>query len=834
LKKEPKNFCTFALSLPGNAPPRSQSLLLIFQKRRPSFLYGRKMPKTKLIMALLSGAILFPLKQARAQISHSIVDDTQANGRRATAEDVLVIGVRRRARGGGLIKKEDRAKSVSTVSSEFISKQASIQNAYQYVNLAPGVQVAQSDPYGLSEQGSVNVRGLGQDEIGYVLEGMPLNDIGYYTAFPAQFIDSENIDEISLAQGSAELDSPVISAAGGLMNISMLDPALKPGGSVDVAYGSYHANREYVRLDSGLVGNTGIRAFVSFSHTGDDNWRGYGRDKRTHIDFKFVKEWGDGNRIALVGTYHDGITTNYPYPTLASFEAYGRTGNFGENNLNPSFSQGAANIFSNDYYWPLWVGTWRLFYGSAPIQLNLGDHLKLEGTPYWQYNNGNTPYGTSLTTTGNYQGLQGPFTIALPNASGGAANVMANYNEFQYRTGVNPKLSYTLGHQTLTAGYWFDYGDELDTQSYSGLSPQGLPGDLWADNQATLLKLPNGRLYLAGGDHVETTVNMAYVADTLNLLDNTLTLEAGFKEAVVRRIGTNAVPGPQYQATLNSAEPLPRLSARYKIDAEHQLFIDASTNFRTPAEATLFDTYSGGSVTYTTPRHQPAEYSILEEIGYRYNGPLLTATIDAFNYNFTHRQVTTLIGSNFIAETFDAGGQTSRGVDAEAGLRPWHHFSPYISFEYLHATEDNDFPVINANGALVDYLPTAGKTAIRSPTITAGLALNYDDGTIFGNITAKYVGSQYTSFMNDQKIPGYGQADLTIGYRFPSLGLKAKPELRLNIINLTDNNYLSGVASPSANALPTLGKFGTTVPGSQPLDILAGGFAAIITARQAF
>ena len=79
--------------------------------------------------------------------------------------------------------------------------------------------VSTTDPYGLSEQGSINIHGLGQDELGYVMEGMPLNDIGYYTAYPSQFIDSENIDEISLAQGAADLDSPVISATGGLMTI---------------------------------------------------------------------------------------------------------------------------------------------------------------------------------------------------------------------------------------------------------------------------------------------------------------------------------------------------------------------------------------------------------------------------------------------------------------------------------------------------------------------------------------------------------------------------------------------------------------------------------------
>jgi len=793
------------------------------------------MSKPIFMMALLATAALIPLDMARAQISHSTIDEPATPGtsgkpgtakaRRATVEDVVVTGARRRARGGGLIKPDNRAKSVSTVSSEYISKQASIQNAYQYVALTPGTNVAQSDPFGLSEQGSINVRGLAQDEIGYVLEGMPLNDLGFYAAFPAQFIDSENIDEISLEQGSADLDSPVVSAAGGLMNISMLDPALKPGGNIDLSYGSYHTDREFLRLNSGLIADTGVRAFISYSHTGDDNWRGPGRDKRTHLDFKVVKEWGDGNRVALVGTYHDAFTSNYPEPTLASFKQYGRTG---LDDLSNAYSPG------NTSYWPLWLGTWTLFYASAPIQLKLTDNLHFEGTPYFQYNNGNTPYGSTLTPDGNYQGTAGPYTVALPNVVNGAATVIANYNEYQYRSGFNPKLTYETGPNKFVAGYWYDYGDEVDTESYGGVSPQGSSADVWGDNQSTLIKLPNGKLLLAGGDHVITQTNMAFISDTLSLLNNKLTLEAGFKEAVVNRVGTNAVPGPQYRTTLNSAEPLPRLSIRYKFDPQNQTYFNVTTNFRTPAEATLFDTYYAGYVSYAAPQHQPSEYSILEELGYRYTGPLVTGSIAAFNYNFTHRQVTTLYGDNFIAESIDAGGQTTRGIDVEAGLRPWHHFSPYISGEYLNSTEDNDFPVTTATGG-TDYLPTAGKTSIRAPRFSGALALNYDDGDLYSTFTVKYTGSEYATFMDDEKIPSHTTADLAIGYRFPSVGLAGRPELKLNLINLADANYLSGVASPSSNVKSYVGRYGTIIPvSSSPTYYIGGGFAALITAQQAF
>ena len=123
---------------------------------------------------------------------------------------------------------------------------------------------------------------------------------------------------------------------------------------------------------------------------------------------------------------------------------------------------------------------------------------------------------------------------------------------------------------------------------------------------------------------------------------------------------------------------------------------------------------------------------------------------------------------------------------------------------------------------------------MRSPAVTAALAINYDDGSLFSTISAKYVGSQYSTFMNDQKMPAYATADFTVGYRFPKVGLKGRPELRLNIINLTNANYLSGIASPGTNLNGTYAKYGTFVPGNAPTYFIGGGIAGIVTLRQAF
>ncbi|MHB8283871.1 MAG: TonB-dependent receptor, partial [Caulobacteraceae bacterium] len=742
----------------------------------------------KLLLASTAlAALAAPLNMACAQTAPDTtsapqVPDVAVAASHATVGEVVVHSARNAA-GSGLIKAQTAAKSVSTVSSAFIQTQAAVQNAFQYVALTPGALVSTADPYGLSTQGSINIHGLGQDEIGYVLEGMPLNDIGYYTAYPSQFLDSENIDEISLAQGSADLDSPAISAAGGLMTITMVDPSLKPGGLLDLSYGSYDANREFLRLDSGLIGDTGLRGFISYSHTAADNWHGPGRTTREHVDYKLVKEWGDGNRVALSGTYHSGVTPLYIEPTLDQFHQNGTN-----NNYDAAFTPGDSN------YYKLYTGTFRLLYMSAPSQFKLSDSLKLNITPYWQYGYGNSPYGTDLTEDGNYQGTSGPYTVSIPNYAQTGGTVMANFQDLQFRSGMVGKLTYTRGPNSVIVGGWYDYSDETDTQSFSALNADGNPSDLWADSDKGLLRLPNGDLLLAGKDHVVTRVYEPFVADVLHLLGDKLTIELGFKQAWVSRDGDNLVPGPQFKARIDNSEPLPRGAIRYQINPQNQVFFSVSTNFRTPSEQTLFNSYYAGAIYAAANTNLKPEYSTSEDLGYRFTGSLFTGSATLFNYNFRNRQIATQVGGSLINESINAGDQWTYGLDLEAGTRRWHGFSPYISAEYLHAIDQNDLEVGDT------YLPTAGKTAVQSPHVQTALGLSYDDGTFFANFHVKYVGSQYSTFMDDEKIPSYATADLGVGARLPPDGLKARPELKLNLINLTGANYLSSVANPTANA----------------------------------
>ncbi len=717
----------------------------------------------------------------------------------------------------GLLPDQTAPKAVSAISADFITKQAPTLNAFQLVGLLPGANVSSSDPYGLSTSSSLTLRGLGQDEIGVLLEGAPQNDIGYYYAYPSQFADAENLRQITLAQGSVDIDSPIVGGAGGLLSLTLDDPKTKRGALIDLSLGSYNERRVFARIDSGTIGTTGLKAFLSYSNNRADNWRGAGFDKRQHIDAKLLDEWGDGNRASIAISYNDADTSSYPSPTLADWQANGRGFNYDKH-----YTDGDTN------YWRLYRSPFRNIYVSAPVHIRLSDRIDLDSTTYVQFGYGNSPYGTELTASGNFLGTEAlTQPIALP---GGAdeATVLGNFTGRQFRAGNVSKLGLTLGKQRITAGLWFDDGTDHDIQSYTAIRADGHPIDPWGYTDKAI-RTADGRL-LAYEDERTTTVTKGFfLADSITLTPR-LTVDVGFKGVDVLHHGRNYLPGPQDRVRFDSFAALPRAAVHYRLDDRQQLFANITTNFRAPDEYTLYNVYDGGMLSGQGTTRLKNEYSVSEELGYRYIGADVSASLTAFHYHFRNRQLATVIdnGGALINSTINAGQQTSYGLDGEVDYRPAKGVSVYVSGEYLHARQDDDLPVGG------DYLPTRGKHAVSSPTVQLGLGGTYEDGRLFGSFALKYVGRQYSTFINDESIKGYTTLDLSVGVHLADLIDAQRTDLRLNVINATDPHVLSGVEAISTNAQDVSGRGGTIIPGSPPAYYIGSGRAVVATLSRAF
>lgn len=727
-------------------------------------------------------------------------------------------GVTGRDVGGGLMKKQTSTVAVSTVTRDFIAAQSPASSSYELLRMVPGTNVAMSDPYNM-QSGNFIVRGLNGDEIGFLMEGAPLNNVGTYVTLPSQYPDGDNIDSETLQPNTVDLTAPMIGAAGGLTSMTLRAPSDKFGGQVSATFGSYNTYRQSVRIDSGLIGNSGVKFYVGYSHLLGDNWRGpsapYHRD---HIDFKLQKDWGKIGTSKLVVSYTDYQLDMLTTPTLAQYRADGKNYNY-------------TNKFTgiNTTYYKLHGEAAGTIIVSAPTNLSLlNNSLKVDITPYLYHSWGGFAYGSVLPNSGS--AFYGNIPVSLDMSgvpSHGASTVVNVPTVFDIEhPGINTVVAWKKGINTLKVGYWFDYTRQSYETTYGGVSASGAPLSLLG-SYSTNARLKNGTEYKSTDWLTTTYTHGLYLGDEIRAFNDKLLAEAGVKLVWIHRPGENNLPGPQSDVGQNAFQVTPQVGFRYQFTPEHQIFLSGNTAFRMPTANSMFNSYNGatGNLLIAGNNQQKNEFSISEEIGYRYTGKEIMATVSFFNYNFTNRQISTaaIINGGSVNTFINAGGETGRGVDVEIGTRPWHHFRPYLSGEYLRVTTDNNLQVGN------DYLPTAGKIAVRAPKWSASLGLNYDDGSLFGNVNLKYIDSQYSTFMDDQSLPAHTNVDLAVGYRFRSFSYMKQPEFRLNIQNLAGSTYLSGSNSVTGAAHATRGIHGTMIAGSDPTYYLGAGRAFIGT-----
>ncbi|KXV50458.1 TonB-dependent receptor [Gluconobacter albidus] len=767
-------------------------------------------------------------------------------------------GVTRRDVGGGLMQKQDAAKSVSAISRDYIEKQAPGQDPMQLIALLPGANVTSSDPAGLTGS-HMSARGLDQSQMGFTLEGFPINDIGSFSVYSQEIVDSENLRKISLAQGSADLDSPHLSATGGVVDMYMIDPKMKKGGAFDVTYGSYDYTRGFLRLDTGKIGQTNLRAYFSGSYATEDAIHSEATNRKLHAEAKFVNDWGDGNRVslAIVGNR----LYNYLTPSVnqASWDAYGfgvkdqyvascysgstctrPNGSTFKNNSGATISNtvynGAYKSGDANYY-KLHQNPFTNIYASAPSTFKLTDHLVLTETPYFWYGDGSG--GAAYGVPGNWGKTSMSGTLDGKTPAKGSLLYEPSITT-TYRPGAVTKLTLTTGVNRLMVGYWFEYAKQSQTAPATGIAANGTPWNIWGSGPNYVFS--DGTTYQYRQSLTQTRTHTMFIGDSLSLFHNKLTIDAGLKYAIVTRDGHNFLPntstGPYIDKTYY--QPLPTASIRYQINPEMQVFVSGSTNFRIPTNYSLYDagtyylpskTASGNYYGTQASTNQQPEISISEEAGWRYTGPTVMASVTYFHYNFTNRmfqstQCLDATCNNYASTNINAGGQSTNGVDAEIGTRPiFYHIRPYASFEYVDARTTSN--LLSSSGNKIDYMPTNGKFAPETPKYQVGFNLDYDDGNIFGAYKLKYVAKQYASFMNDESIPGYVKMDITVGYRFKNLGFLQAPNVKLNLTNITNNHYLGFPTSPKVNAQTQTGIFGNSIKGTAPTYMIAAPFAAM-------
>ena len=743
---------------------------------------------------------------------------------KSKAEKLDVLGYRTMA-GGGMMVKHTTPKTVSTLTHDYIDMQSPTSTIESLIQMVPGVVSASEGPLTTSFS-TLHIRGMAQAEIGVTLEGMPAANPFTYSTYTPSLVDSENISYINVMQGSVDINSPTYNATGAEISASIRRPSDKQNFYVAASGGSYGTNKDFICYDTGEIGHTGVRGFISGSYARSDMWRGTGDIRKWHVDAALTKSWTASSNSEIIFGFTQAAQNEWLYPSLANWKTYGM--NYG---LDDHYSPG------DTHYQDLNGKNTGSYYGALKNHFSFGHGLSLDAEAYSVEFHGPYYYGETIPVKNGYVG-------AVPY------KYLDNYNNLPGYDPTSSKLTgaeisdwYTLssgvnlvGHwqhkfNTLSVSYWYSYAQEAASERFYPVSSTGQ----WSS------KVPltaNGGVPLnEDNENALQQLNSFAVDDKMSFFNHRLTIDGGIRMAMANRQYTQDLPGVvgnNYKSIKNVFVPSPQVLINYQFNPHHQIYINGTTGYHLPAGlSSQLATYSrstGKPASIPMSDYKP-EYMITEEIGYRYSGAVM-ANVAGFHYNVTNHQISALSyqpgSTSTISQLINAGGLEAYGIQAEVATHPWHHVSVYASGQYMHTRNGNNIAYAG------DYLATKGKQEVGAPKFSGSLGLTYNDGTWFGNFNLQYTDSQYSTLMNDQSIPHYITANLGFGRRLPKIG-NISPKLKINLVNIGDAHYLSSMYGYTTNAAAQTGIVtGKKLSGSQPTYVIGSPFVVMATLSATF
>ena len=751
------------------------------------------------------------------------------------------------ATDSGLISQEETPKARSSVNRAYLDKLNPSANAFQAIDLLPGVNAFSSDATGLFG-GGIRVRGFAGDQMGLTINGAPVNDSGNFAVYPQEYTDSENLCEVFVTQGSTDTDAPHVGASGGNLGMVTCAPKDKFGMRVAVSTGQLNYQRAFARLDTGKFGPSDAKAFVSYSKTTADKFKGPGAADREHIDV--AAEVRPNADVFLSGSvlYNNAINNNIRALTNAQIAQYGRNFDFSSvvpQHLTPVAGTAQSEVSPADGFYKYNVNPFRnyLFTGKAEFKVN--KDLTVSAEPYFWYGYGTGGSQLQLLSEG------GTGTMATRvkdiNGDGDTLDKVLTYGSSVTETnrpGVTFKANYRVENHNINVGYWTERAVHRQTGPRVKFDNAGNPASVWLDQTSAYLLRGDGMPYQARDWKTISTGTSLYAQDSISLMQDKLSLQVGVRNSSIDRdfinyanAGTYGVGRADldYEIKRTYSKVLPSFGAKYNLDAEKSVFFNVAENFRAPSNFVLSNLLTGGTVvngvlTGATLRNPAVgiETSTNFDLGYRLQNKDTTFSGSVFVVNFKDRIAAAWDPVSLSSLDYNVGNVTMKGAEIELGQKLNKNFSVYGSLTYTESLMKQDLKV---STTLTEA--TAGKQMPDTPKIMAALALSYKEGPWFGQITAKHTGKAFSTLVNDQSMDAYTLWNLSAGYKLPETAFFKSPEIRLNVDNATNAEY-KRISSPSGSSFTTRALALGTLAGSNPSYNIGAPRFTSVTLRSDF
>ncbi|MFA6971119.1 MAG: TonB-dependent receptor [Gallionella sp.] len=714
---------------------------------------------------------------------------------------------------------QGQSRQVQSINSEDMKKAVAGTSPLKVLEKLPGVSFQSADPFGAYEWSTrFSVRGFGQSYMGFTLDGVPLGDMSYGNnngLHISRAISSENIGRVNLSQGAGSLGVASTSNLGGTVQFVSADPENKFGARLDQTVGSGNLSRTFVRLDTGMT-ESGTKAYLSYDRQRAQKWKGAGPQNQDQFNSKLVHIWGE-NRVSAFLNTSDRTEIDYQDMSIDMQQKLG----WGWDNYFPNWNRAVdaargimtANVAAiNPATGPLDAAYYQ---GSglrkdtlmgAALDLAVTDSVRVKATLYSHQNDGQghwyTPYVASpgvAAPAGVYGGLGMPISIRT--------------TEYGIkRTGIVSELTWNSGINTVNAGLWYEKSDSTLARNYYAAT-SGADANTFLNNPFRT-------------DFIQTfatTTTQLHVQDTLALMDGRLKANLGFKSPKVQINAVNVV-GNRSAGNLTAQKTfLPQVGVNYTLNETGEVFASASQNMRA-YQPGVNGPFSQTPAAFAAglPNLKP-ETSNNFEIGYRYKGDAVQASVAAYLADFSDRLLSIAVTQGIVSvpgTLANVGKVQSKGVEAAVAWTPVQNWTWFNSL----TLNDSKYKSNYMNRAVL--VSTSGKQVVDAPRMMFNTDVGYEHEGWFGNVGGKYTGQRYYTYLNDNKVDAFWLMNASGGYKQKNLIGLQEFSAQLSVTNLLNKKYFSTIGSNGFVVSDPQGAFATLLEGAprQVFMTLSGKF----------
>ncbi len=649
-----------------------------------------------------------------------------------------------------------------------------------------GIQQGSSNAFGGDGfDSTITMRGFAKDNIGFTIDGIPngRTTLGGGSV-PTRFFDSSNLAGVDVSQSAGIVGTPSHQALVGTVNYLTEDPETRLAGRLELVRATADFASAYARIDTGELA-PGITSYVSFSkqqsrvsYVDDPS----GINARDHVDLKVKAKLDHGVVVKLRSAYNnrtDDSSANIV--TLTQF------------NTNPK----------QDGFTDKWAGNaavdknFRGLQGNprkdtlTDLQANvpLGDGLTMDAKVYYH-----TQTGIGRSTA---QGNAG-----YPGMDGLATSLYFRGNNYDMvRRGALAELA---GKQSdlidWRVGAWVERYDRRQLRNWYAIVPESAGPDY----SPTPTSTNEDKRWV-------NNIKTVYLANRSSFLDNRLKLDYGFS-VIDDQVDFNAPIFDSKTARFNFVNQasqnsglLPKIGALYALTNDTELFAGLARNAATFADATLGDGSAASLSQAVTLTKMDSAQSF--DVGVRHKGQDYAVGAQAF-FIKSDETVASVIPNTFQTENVLQGRQIA-GMELTYSAKlgeDWRLYSALTLQSHRYVLDGVDANGNPAKGFIRDGADLVGIArqnlfveATWRPTEECKLGMNM-----------RYTSSRAGYYANprvagavgvDETLPAFTVFGLNGSYRF------GKASVGINIENLTNTTYISGIAPETMTSPSTVGRY---------------------------